>query len=62
MADKPKIMCSFREDEAIVEYLKAKADQEGTTFNALVRRAIRKQYFSSPTVPTSETCPKTKAA
>lgn len=51
--DKPEMKVSFNEYVAIIDHLKELADEEGTTLSALIRRAIRKQYFSVSIAPIS---------
>lgn len=52
MTDKQKIRLVVDEDVAIVAKLDAIAADEGIARSDVLRRAIRRLVFSSPTVPT----------
>lgn len=57
MTDKPKIRIVVDEDAEIVARLDAIAAAESISRSDVLRRAIRKLVFSSPTVPTFGNCP-----
>lgn len=52
MTEKTKIRIVVDEDAEIVGKLDAMAEVEGITRSDMMRRAIRRLVFSSPTVPT----------
>ena len=62
MTDKTKIRIVVDEDKAIVDRLDAIAATESISRADVLRRAIRKLVFSSPTVSTFGNCPEPETA
>lgn len=62
MTEKPKIRIVVDEDAAVVALLDAIAEAESISRADVLRRAIRRLVFSSPTVPTFGNCPEPETA
>lgn len=62
MEEPRKITFSIQEDPEIVRLIDQRAEEEGTSRSAIIRRAIRLHIFSLPKVPTSGNIPDEQAA